>query len=125
MLRYNRQYQRLADDYAIKHGEGAWIGAKYLGHYHEFRLDGIGPDWLAFEPQREDMDGIYDGLFSYIFINEEELVFFADLRVVTKYNIYFEGALQLERIKINMPKPAKSRPSKKDNFIVAITAQKV
>ena len=71
MLRYNKQYQQLADNFARKYGEGDWIGAKYLGQYHESRCDALGPGWLAFEPIWKEPD-MKVGLFHYILIDEEQ-----------------------------------------------------
>ena len=38
MLRYNKAYQAMADEYA-RAREVGWTGTKYLGHYHEIWCD--------------------------------------------------------------------------------------
>ena len=80
MRRYNATYQTIADEFAIAHGDGKWIGAHYMGHLHEPILPGTNyaPVWLAFEPIEYGEIQIV-GKFHYILINEEELILYSNI----------------------------------------------
>ena len=81
MLRYNKSYQRLADEFAIVHGEGLWSGARYLGHHHQ-RLITPGCEarnWLVFEPIWGDDEPRKLGVTQYILIEEEEICLFSSI----------------------------------------------
>ena len=127
MLRYNKQYQAIADEFARKEREDLWIGAYYLGHYHEPIPPGsdVAPAWLAFEPINKYGEDLKEGIFHYIFINEEELVYYTTLRVPTNKTILFDMAYDIQRQKIHLPKPVKYRSSSRNNqYVVAITAER-
>lgn len=70
MLRYKATYQHIADDFAIAHGNGDWIGAHYIGHFHEPTWSGSdhAPAWLAFQPIWKDNEDCFLGLYHYILI---------------------------------------------------------
>lgn len=123
-LRYDKRYQLIADQFARKHGDGEWVGAKYLGHYREQRCDAEGPDWLAFEPYRNGDDRYLTGINNYIFINNEELWFFRSLCVLPRRTICWAMEHDSYREPINLP--PKSQPSRgKKDYVVAITAELV
>ena len=81
MLRYNAKYQKIADDFAIAHGEGKWIGAHYIGHLHESILSGTdnAHTWLAFEPLKNVQMLEKTGMYYYILINNEELILYTNI----------------------------------------------
>ena len=118
MLRYNKSYQALADEFA-KSRDNGWTGAKYLGHYRENWCDAIGPSWLTFELAEEHGDDLIDGLFHYIFINEEEMVLCSFLRELPRKNFSFGAAVNSESRKIVVPKPV---PRHKQ-YVVALTTE--
>lgn len=121
MLRYNKQYQALADDFAKKHSEEEWIGAKYLGQYHEAWCDAPGPGWLTFEPFPRNNENRLTGKYYYILINEEELILFSTLYTLTNKTIRpWAGQIEHQQ-KISLP----PKPDKNSPFIVAITSQLV
>ena len=126
MLRYNKQYQELADNFAREHGEDLWIGAKYLGHYHEPLPPGsdIAPTWLAFQPINKYGEDLIEGIFHYFFVNEKELVYYTTLRCPTNKTILFDMAYDIQRHKIHLPKRTKYHPSPREKqYIVAITTE--
>lgn len=121
MLRYNKQYQTLADDFARRQSDGEWIGAKYLGQYHEACCDAPGPGWLTFEPIHKDGDNAITGKYNYILINEEELILYSDLYILSNRTIRpWEGQIEHQH-KISLP----PKPDKNSPFVVAITSQLV
>ena len=122
MLRYNKQYQELADNFARKYGEGDWIGAKYLGQYHESRCDALGPGWLAFEPIWKEPD-MKVGLFHYILIDEERLLWYCDIYKIRYKTIVFgRGDIRHEQ-KIEPIKPKPKPIPRHQQYIVAITTE--
>lgn len=127
MLRYNKQYQAIADEFARKQGEDLWIGAEYLGHYHEPLPPGsdVSPAWLAFQPINKYHEDLIEGLFHYFFINEEELVYYTTLCDPSNKTINFDMAYDIQRQKIHLPKPMKYRSSSRHKqYVVAITAER-
>ena len=122
MLRYNKQYQELADNFARKYGEGDWIGAKYLGQYHESCCDALGPGWLAFEPIWKEPD-MKVGLFHYILIDEERLLWYCDIYKIRYKTIVFgRGEIRHEE-KIEPIKPKPKPIPRHQQYIVAITTE--
>ena len=123
MLRYNKQYQLIADRFAKSYPGWDWIGAKYLGQYHEACCDALGPGWLAFEPYGKERDTI-TGLYQYIFINEEELILYNDIYTISRKTIFPGRGEIIHQEKIETPKPLKSRPHpRQKQYIVAITTE--
>ena len=122
MLRYNKQYQLIADRFAKGYPGWDWIGAEYIGQYHEMGwCDALGPGWLTFKPYGKERDAI-TGLYQYIFINEEELKLYSDIYEIRYRKVPFEGFIHSE--KIETPKPVKSRPHpRQKQYIVAITTE--
>lgn len=77
MIRYNKKYQALADEFAKAHGEGEWIGAHYLGHHHQQLIPpgSEAANWLVFEPVWKDEEKRLLGVVQYILIEEEIILF--------------------------------------------------
>ena len=123
MLRYNKSYQALADEFAKSRDVG-WTGAKYLGHFHEFWCDAISPAWLGFEPIEEHGDDLVDGLFHYIFINEEEIVLYSSLFQLPYRSFDFGRAVNVERQKIVVPKSTPRRVPRHEQYVVALTTER-
>lgn len=121
MLRYNKQYQQLADTFAKEHGEGNWIGADYLGQYHEACCDALGPGWLAFEPIWKEPVKV--GLFHYIFINEENIVLYCDIYTIRYKTIFWEKGTIVHQEKIKPVKPQPKPTPRHEQYIVAITTE--
>lgn len=122
MLRYNKQYQEIADKFAIEQGEGEWIGAKYLGQYHETCCDALGPGWLAFEPIWKDEE-CKVGLYHYIFIDEERLLWYSDIYKIRYKTIHF-GRGEIRHEKKITPVKLKTRPiPRHQQYVVAITTE--
>ena len=123
MLRYNKQYQELADNFAREHGEDLWIGAKYLGHYHEPLPPGsdIAPTWLAFQPFHKENCKV--GVYHYILINEDRLLLYCDIYIIQHKTIHFERGHLLHEEKIAPIKPKPKPIPRHQQYIVAITTE--
>lgn len=103
MLRYKATYQHIADDFAIAHGNGDWIGAHYIGHFHEPTWPGSNhaPAWLAIEPIWKDHEDCFLGLYHYILINEQEVLWYVDLHILRDKQILLDTDTVRFRQEIN------------------------
>lgn len=108
MIRYNKKYQDLADKFAIDHGNGEWIGADYLGLYHEACGNALGPGWLAFGPIWRKPVKV--GVFHYIFINEDSIVLYCDIYTIPHKTIFWRKGTIVHQKKIKPIKPKPKSP---------------
>ena len=123
-IRYDRRYQKIAEDFVRRYSNGEWIGAKYLGHYYSPMCDADPEHWLAFEPFKKGYEWEQEktGVYFYIFINEKELVLFKTLYTLLGKKILWEQALDSYYERIVLP-PKQPRDRFPKNYITAITTE--
>ena len=79
-LRYNQRYQDLANRFAVKLGDGEWIGAQYMGHFHGITPPGgEAPNKLVFRPIWKDNEPRMLGVVQYILVENGEIALFSSI----------------------------------------------